>query len=52
MTFALALCILQEIDNKYWVSGHSEAEAKQIAANRFDVPLEKIVLVQGVFEYG
>jgi valyl-tRNA synthetase len=36
----------EETDNKYWVSGHSEEEAKQIAAYRFNVPLEKIVLVQ------
>ncbi|XP_022099146.1 valine--tRNA ligase-like [Acanthaster planci] len=34
------------VDNKYWVSGRSEAEALQAAAERFNVPAEKISLEQ------
>ncbi|XP_038047447.1 valine--tRNA ligase-like [Patiria miniata] len=34
------------VDNNYWVSARSEAEALQIAAERFKVPAEKISLKQ------
>ncbi|XP_015600772.1 valine--tRNA ligase isoform X1 [Cephus cinctus] len=35
-----------EIDNNYWVSGRSEQEAKEKAAARFEVSLDKISLQQ------
>lgn len=33
-------------DNKYWVSGRSEEEAKEKAAKRFAVSIDKISLKQ------
>ena len=54
MTFFTAkqLCYLhvnvpQELDNKYWVSGRSEDEAREKAAAQFGVPASKIILKQG-----
>lgn len=36
----------QENDNNYWVSGRTEAEAKEKAAKRFNVSADKISLAQ------
>ncbi|XP_041963961.1 valine--tRNA ligase isoform X1 [Alosa sapidissima] len=36
----------EDMDGHYWVSGRSEAEAKEKAAKRFNVPAEKISLRQ------
>jgi valyl-tRNA synthetase len=41
----LWLCF-QELDNAYWVSGRTEGEARQKAADRFKVSVDKITLRQ------
>ena len=38
---------MQEIDGKYWISGQSEEEVQQKAAERFGVSPDKITLKQG-----
>lgn len=38
---------LQDMDGHYWVSGRSEEEAKEKAAKRFNVSVDKISLRQG-----
>lgn len=39
--------VLQDMDGHYWVSGRSEAEAREKAAKRFNVSADKITLRQG-----
>lgn len=39
--------ICQDTDDKYWVSGRDEEEAREKAAARFNVPKDKISLKQG-----
>lgn len=38
---------LKDVDGHYWVSGRSEEEAREKAAKRFNVPVDKISLRQG-----
>lgn len=37
----------KDVDGHYWVSGRSEEEAREKAAKRFNVPVDKISLRQG-----
>lgn len=38
---------LKDVDGHYWVSGRSEEEAREKAAKRFNVSVDKISLRQG-----
>ena len=39
--------VVQDVDGHYWVSGRSEEEAREKAAKRFNVSVDKISLRQG-----
>lgn len=39
--------LLKDVDGHYWVSGRSVEEAREKAAKRFNVPVDKISLRQG-----
>lgn len=39
--------LLKDVDGHYWVSGRSSEEAREKAAKRFNVPVDKISLRQG-----
>lgn len=39
--------LVKDVDGHYWVSGRSEEEAREKAAKRFNVPVDKISLRQG-----
>ena len=43
------LPMFQPMDNKYWVSGRNEKEARQKAAKIFNVPEDKVRLEQGQY---
>ena len=45
--FGLFILCVQEIDGEYWISGQSEEEVQQKAAERFGVSPDKITLKQG-----
>lgn len=46
-----ALMPIKDMDGHYWVSGRSEDEAREKAAQRFNVSADKITLRQGAFVF-
>ena len=44
------LLLLQDTDDNYWVVARSEEEARQKAATKFNVSIDKITLKQGQYK--